>query len=113
MAQIQIISGVERRRQWNKEQKQALVAAAFAPGATVADIARRADIKTCLIYRWRRELKEEAGGFAEVVVLPRDGLGERAGSAIEITLGNGVHMRIPPLTAPDLAAAVVKAMVRR
>jgi transposase len=113
MAQIQVISGVERRRRWSKEQKQALVAAAFAPRATVSDIARQADIGTCLIYRWRRELQAELTGFAEMVVSPVSESTDRYSPAIEITLGNGVHMRIPPLTSPYLAAAVVKAMVRR
>ena len=33
MARYQLISGPERRRRWSEEQKRALVAAAFAPGA--------------------------------------------------------------------------------
>jgi transposase len=42
MARVEIITGPDRRRSWSEEQKRAIVAAAFAPGAIVADIARRA-----------------------------------------------------------------------
>lgn len=112
MAQIQIISGVERRRRWSKDQKQALVAAAFAPGATVSEIARQADIVTYMIYRWRQELSAETTGFAEMIVSPGSGSRDQHGSAIEVRVGNGAHARIPSTTPPDLAAAIVKAMVR-
>jgi transposase len=54
MAQITVISGVERRRQWNDDQKLALIEAAMAPGASVAAVARDADVATSSIYRWRR-----------------------------------------------------------
>ena len=44
MAQFTVISGVERRRRWSDDQKRALVEAAIAPGASVAAIARDADV---------------------------------------------------------------------
>lgn len=113
MAQIQIINGVERRRRWSKEQKQELVAAAFAPGATVSKTARQADVCTNQIYRWRRELQAEQAGFAEMIVSPASVPEDRYSPVIEVTMGNGTHARIPSLTPPDLAAAIVKAMVRR
>ena len=54
MAQIHIMTGPERRRPWSDEQKRTIVAAAFAPGAVVAEVARHADVHPSLIYRWRR-----------------------------------------------------------
>jgi transposase len=44
MVRYQLISGPERRRRWSEEQKRAVVVAAFAPGAVVTEVARRADI---------------------------------------------------------------------
>jgi transposase len=41
--------------QWTEEQKRAIVAESFAPGAMVSDVARRADISSGQIYRWRQE----------------------------------------------------------
>jgi transposase len=55
MDRITVISGVERRRIWSAEQKEALVLAACAPGAVVSEIARAADVHPSLIHRWRRE----------------------------------------------------------
>jgi transposase len=74
MAQITVISGVERRRHWRDDQKLALVRAATAPGASVLAIARSADVTPSLIYRWRREIFVGAGmkpeGFTTVAVFP-------------------------------------------
>jgi len=44
MARVQVITGVKPQRHWGQEQKRALVAAAFAPGAVVSEVARRADL---------------------------------------------------------------------
>jgi transposase len=56
MSQITVIPGPERRRVWSDEQKRQLVAAIAAPGANVAEIARRADLRPNQIYRWRRQI---------------------------------------------------------
>jgi len=115
MAKFQLISGPERRRRWSEEQKRALVAAAFAPGAIVSEVARRADVCAGQIYRWREELRGASAGFAEVVV--RAATHERSlvpcsGAAIEVEFGGVGCLRIPPSTPPELAAAVVRALRR-
>jgi len=72
MGQITVYSGVEQRRQWSDEQR-ALVDAAFAPDAVVAEVARAADVRPSQNYRWRRDLCDagHAGaGFAPVIVAP-------------------------------------------
>ena len=114
MAQVQIISGVERRRRWSGDQKRAIVAAAFAPGAVVAEVARRADINTGLIYRWRQEQRDVSQGFAEVVVSSvSGGPADRCGAVIEVAIGGNTHVRIAASSPPALAAAVVKALSGR
>src|SRR5712675_1810493 len=65
MASVEVLAGPERRRRWSIEQKQAIVAAAFGPGAVVRDVARQADVTPSLIYRWRRDLRAAANGFAQ------------------------------------------------
>ena len=44
MAQVHVLTGPERRRRFSVEEKRAIVAAAFAPGAVVSNVARRAGI---------------------------------------------------------------------
>ena len=117
MASMQIITGHERRRSWSEAQKHAIVAAAFAPGAIVADVARRADICAGQIYRWRQEMRCSERGFSEVVIAAVEDHGnDRAAlgptPAIEIEFADRARLRIAALTPPELAAAVVRALRR-
>jgi transposase len=114
MASVEVWVGPERRRRWSVEQKQAIVAAAFGPGAVVRDVARQADVTPSLIYRWRRGLRAAANGFAQVLVAPAgDGVAVPPLLAIEIEFAGHARMRIPASVSPALAAAVVAALARR
>jgi transposase len=114
MSRVEDISGPERRRRWSEEQKRAIVAEAFAPGASVSAVARRTDIGTGQIYRWRRELGDAVAGFAEVVVSPPPcERPEADAAAIEVALGADIRVRIPVTTPAGLACAVIKAVVAR
>ena len=114
MRRVEVISGPERRRRWSKEQKRAIVAEAFAPGASVSAVARRVDVVSGQIYRWRRELCGAAVGFAEVVVSPLSyEKAEAKGPAVEIEVGSDIRIRIPMTTSKELACAVIKAVVLR
>ena len=114
MVRVEVLSGPERRRRWSIEQKQAIVAAAFGPGAVVRDVARRADVTASLIYRWRRDLRAAANGFAQVLVAPAgDGVAVPAVPAIEIEFVGSACVRIPASVSPALAAAVVEVLARR
>ena len=117
MASLEVLAGPERHRRWSVEQKQAIVAAAFKPGAVVRDVARLADVTSSLIYRWRRDLRAAANGFAQVLVAPAvDGVTAPPPMpmpAIEIELAGNARVRIPASVSPALAAAVVEALARR
>jgi transposase len=114
MSRMEVMSGPERRRRWSEEQKRAIVAEAFAPGASVSAVARRTDIGTGQIYRWRRELCGAVAGFAEVVVSPPPcERPEADAAAVEVALGADIRVRIPVTTPADLACAVIKAVVAR
>lgn len=56
MPQVDILTGEHRRRVWTVEEKQAVLAAAFAPGVAVREAARRIGVTTGQIYTWRKEL---------------------------------------------------------
>jgi transposase-like protein len=53
MASVEVLAGPERRRRWSVEQKQAIVAAAFGPGAVVRDVARQA----VRVHGWLRPVR--------------------------------------------------------
>jgi transposase len=114
MTRVEVITGRERRRSWNDEQKRKLVAEAFAPGAKVADVARCADVQPGQIYRWRREISDRGSGFAPVVVAPVEPVARpTATAAIEVELAGRVSVRIPASIPPALAEAVVRVLVTR
>src|SRR5271157_4391871 len=69
MGRMTLITGGERRRRWSDEERSRILAAIEEPGAVVAEVARRADVCTSLVYRWRREAgAASASGFARVIV---------------------------------------------
>jgi transposase len=114
VASVEVLAGPERRRRWSSEQKQAIVAAAFAPGAVVRDVARQADVTPSLIYRWRRDLRAAGNGFARVLMAPAgESIAAPPMPAIEIELAGDARVRIPAAVPPALAAAVVAALARR
>ena len=63
-----VITAQERRRRWSDEERVPVLAEIAEPGAVVAEVARRADVCTSLVYRWRREARKapDATGFAPV-----------------------------------------------
>ena len=108
MSQVTVISGVERRRRWSYEQKQAVLAAAARPGARVAEVTRAADLLPSQIYRWRRELGQEpAPDFAPVVVSPEPA--STAAPAMIIELGGAV-VRISASAPATLVTAALQAL---
>lgn len=111
MTQITVYSGVERRRRWSDDQKLALVEASIAPGASVAAIARDADVTPSSIYRWRRELcgaPARPKGFAAVAVCPDPGGSDDAAPSAMIIEFRGATVRVPNSTSVGLLVAALR-----
>ena len=53
---MEIITGVERRRRWRREDKLRIVAEAGAPSACFAHVARRHEISRGLLWNWRQQV---------------------------------------------------------
>lgn len=124
-----VISGSERRRRWSAAEREEIVLASLTPGAVIAEVARRFDVSTSLIYRWRRDARQAAdlcvspapaegenslsaragSTFTEVVVKDESEPAPEAERMIRITLASA---RIDiPLSAPvDLVRAVLGAL---
>lgn len=116
----EVLVGPERRRRWSVEEKLRIVGEATAPGARVADVARRRDVSRAQIYRWRAALRDGpptgAGGavtgFVPVQVATTveppatDAL--TAGQPVEIGLRGGRSLRI----ASSLPTAALRRLIR-
>jgi transposase len=113
MSRIEVLSGPERRK-WSAEEKRLIVAETFAPGASVCAVARRRDVVSEQIYRWRNELRSAAPGFAAVLVAPEPNERSTAGaSAIEIEFGRDIRVRIAATAPQGLASAIIHALAAR
>jgi transposase len=121
MGRITVFSGPERRRRWRDEERLGILTEAFSPGACVAEVARRHDVSTALIYTWRRKLREANAepmpdtlprpGFAEAVMVESEGAA-RAGMhpAIVVDLARGKRVSIFASASPAQVAAALKAL---
>jgi transposase len=105
MGQMSLITGGERRRNWSDEEKLKWVAEAFGPGGIVADVARRADVGTGQLYRWRRKFQPEPMFVPAVVRGEADGPLRSGGGGIVVVFSGGTTVTI----GQDASLALVKA----
>ena len=124
MGQVTVYSGPERRRRWTDEERLQIVTEAFAPGARVADVCRRHDVSSGLIYTWRRRLLDAGAAhegdapealpapvFAEAVMDTSAVAPSGAEHpAIIIDLPRGKRLSIYPAASPALVSAALKAL---
>lgn len=118
MGGITVFSGPERRRRWSDESRARILEEAFAPGAYVADVARRHDVSTGLLYTWRQKLRRalavpsfsQAPGFVEAVVSDAPDVAAMSGAAVVIEMVGGGRVHISASTPPGLVSAVLKAL---
>src|SRR6516165_7161765 len=55
---IEVITGVERRREWSAQEKVAIVAESLAEGAVVSEVARRHGLSPQQVFGWRARLRD-------------------------------------------------------
>ena len=112
MGGVTVFSGPERRRRWSDEGRGRILAEAFAPGACAAEVARRHDVSTGLLYTWRKKLGGDfAGtGFAEALVGDTPELPAMSSAAVVIEMASGGRVHVSAATPPALVAAVLKAL---
>jgi transposase len=110
---IEFLNGVERRRPWTVAMKAQIVGESLVPGAIVAEVARRHDIRASQIQLWRLQalegqLSSPPVAFAPVIVSEASALAEpHPATLVEIEAG---PIRIAVRTGAD--ATLVEAIVR-
>jgi transposase len=111
MSQMSVIIGSERRRRWRPEEKLAVLAEAFAPGASVTEVSRRLDVATSLIYEWRRQAMRSSGFVP--AVMADEGEARRssmAASAVIVVDLGGARVSIGASASTSLVTAALKAL---
>jgi len=76
-ARVEVITGVERRRDRTDEEKLAIVAESCADGVVISEVARRHGLRPQQLFAWRNEFRRReaarlqcsgAPGFAPVMI---------------------------------------------
>src|SRR6202048_5466063 len=74
--------GTTKRRQYSEALKRQMVAETLAPEASVSIVARRHDVNSNQLFRWRRQLLPkavvESGAMVPVTMAPDGGRPRRA-----------------------------------
>jgi transposase len=92
--------GPTKRRQYSEALKRQMVAETQLPGASVSIVARRHDVNSNQLFRWRRQLLPkaaiESGAMLPVAVAPDEGRPRRTDreGVIEIAFGCGARVRL-------------------
>jgi transposase len=130
---MEIISGVERRRQWRLEDKLRIVAEAESPGACFAQVARRHEVSRSVLWAWRKQVRSGALAaepppvFLPVQVVPEPAHMAsppallatpapaepehcRPAQQIEIVLPDGTALRVPENVASTALRRVLAAL---
>lgn len=112
MPRVEVITSVERRRRWSREEKECLVVASFEPGVSVSEVARSAGIHVSQLFRWRKDLCERVApavpSLVPVKIVPAattpaveapassasPGRRRRKSGIIEIELNGGRRVRV-------------------
>ena len=92
--------GAGKRRQYSEASKRQMVAETQLPGASVSTVARRHDVNSNQLFRWRRQLLPkaavESGAMVPVEIAPDDGRPRRTDreGIIEIVFDCGARVRL-------------------
>ena len=116
MTHVTVMTGPERRRHWRDDERRMILAAANAPGAVVAAVARQYDVATSLIYKWRREQRELAGETTFVPAIVIDDtkmpsvMAPALNPVIVVDLAQGARVSIHSGASTALVSAALKAL---
>jgi transposase len=108
---VEVLTGPGRRRRWSSEAKARIVAEALAPGAVVADVARRWQVCPQQVFGWRREMRASSALSFVPLVAEQPVEAQEASPAppMELHLAGGL-LRIPPGTDAALLTTVLRAL---
>jgi transposase-like protein len=126
MTTVEVITSVERRRRWRRDEKLRIVAESAQPGRTSSQVARDHDIAPGQLFTWRRQLLAEAiangvgtEGFVPVeianerVAAALPGSARAGERAIEIRLPNGIVIGVSEAVEVEPLRRVLTALAGR
>ena len=115
--------GRRRHRLWPAALKREIVAASYAPGASVSMVARRYDVNANQVFLWRKLYRDDGRRAGPpvaptlvpvmVTVGPSEGGTAEAAALIEIAVGGGYRIRVGRGFDADALRRVLDVLDRR
>jgi transposase len=107
-----------RRRHWPVALKRQIVAETLAPGASASVVARRHDVNTNQLFRWRRDWREGLLGTGDaderlVPIAGREASASAGTGVIEVELGHGALVRVSGRVDAAALRQVLEMLLRR
>jgi transposase len=114
---VEIISGVARHRIWPADVKAAIILETLQEGACVSEIARRHNVSSGLVFKWRRKARRQSlaqpPAFAEVKVTAASqallSQPSRDAPVIEME-AEGVCLRVPSSADRNLILTLIEGL---
>jgi transposase len=125
---MEIITGVERRRQWRDEEKLRILAELNEPGIKFSEVARRHDVSRGLLWQWRDaqrrgRLMAETPSFMPLQIVPDLAAAAPPGGsgpppyaappAVDDEADERIEIVLPDGTAVRIASTISAAALRR
>jgi transposase len=125
---VEVLSGVERRRRWSRDDKMRIIEETLAPGAVVTEIARRHGLATSLVFTWRRRarlatvasagprlvpVQVAAAESVQSIQAPAAIPARKRRGVIEIELGDGKRVSVDENVDADALGRVLDVLSRR
>ena len=125
---MEIITGVERRRQWRDEEKLRILAELNQPGVKFSEVARRHDVSRGLLWQWRDaqrrgRLVAETPAFLPLQIVPELAAPEPPGGPhsppfadppdLDSEPDERIEIVLPDGTAVRVTATITAATLRR
>ena len=114
---VEILTGPARRRRWSADQKARIVSETLAPGARVAEVARRWQVCSQQVFGWRRAARRDvtiapASGFVPIVTedVPVTAVPHTPTPVIEVRLAGAVVRVASGLDDTAQLTAVLRAI---
>ena len=126
MTAVEVITSVQRRRRWSRDEKLRIVTESAQAGRTASQVARDHGIAPGQLFIWRRQFLSEAiasgiggDGFVPVAIANEPSAAACSGSAgagereIEIRLPNGIVIGVGKAVEVEPLRRVLTALAGR
>ena len=121
---VEVAAPSQKRLRRTREEKRRIVEATFAPGASIARVAREHGVNANQVFQWRHEYRKGALGVrqqAQSRLLPVTVTAEpMSGTALAAAPAGSIHIELPgravitvePGVDPELVRAVLGSLLR-